>query len=64
MATVTVKDTIHIRLKRLAVEAGTTIGQLVHDGCEHVLDVGEKAVSNLKKKTKAGKLGQESGKAQ
>lgn len=53
MATVTVKDTIHGRLKRLALEAGTTIGQLVHDGCEHVLELGEAGVASLKKKTRA-----------
>ena len=55
MATVIIKDAIHIRLKRLAIDAGTTIGQLVHDGCEHILDRGEEAVEILKKQTKAGK---------
>lgn len=55
MPTVTVKETIHGRLKRLAIELGTTIGHLVHDACEDALTAGEKRVAELKKSTKAGR---------
>jgi hypothetical protein len=50
MAVVTVDNSLHARIKRLALDTGVTIGQLVHQGCEHIVEKGEKALVELKKK--------------
>jgi hypothetical protein len=55
MPTVNISESLHARAKRLALDAGTTLGQLVHDGLERILDETEKKLAELKKKTKAGK---------
>lgn len=55
MPSVTVKDTIHGRLKRLAIDLGTTIGHIVHDACEDAITAGEQRVAEMKKSTKAGR---------
>lgn len=55
MPIVYVGESLHARAKRLALDAGTTLGRLVHAGLEHVLDETEKNLAELKKKTKAGK---------
>lgn len=51
MPTINLKDTLHGRLKKLALDLGITLGELVHQGCENAITLGEKQLEALRKKT-------------
>jgi hypothetical protein len=53
MPTVIVKPAIHVRLKRLALDAGKKLGEFLHDHLEESLSRAERSVAGFnKKKTK------------